>query len=185
MAADTTNALIVRDRIVIVEGLPTKSPETSFEICADNGDIVFVINSIARHAFQGTDLIEIRFPSVSVLIAQLQRISRRIRRPERALSSVPWSRCWPPYRRSQRESSFFIGSLCGFSCGRRRVRCSFSLATHLGISVVWCIERDGEDVFPVPTTFFDSAVEYLLKDQDAEQDETRNPYQPPCFHDLP
>jgi hypothetical protein len=36
------------------------------------------------------------------------------------------------------------------------------------------------------TMNFDSLCEESAnRIQEAEQDETRNPYQPPCFHDLP
>lgn len=141
-----------------------KFPKTFFELSSSGIDVVFTIRRVASHPFQASGTHSMHFPSVAILRSQLQRISNRIKEPQRALSAVPWSCCWPPYRDLKRQTSFFVGSLSSFYHGRRQHYFSFALATHLGEPVVWCVGRGlSESVFEIPPSFFDSVIMALRR----------------------
>ena len=143
-------------------------PETSFELSISGGGVALTIRSIARHPLQETNICTMHFPSVATLRSQLQHISRRIHEPRRALSSVPWPRCWPPYRLRHRQASFFVGSFSSFSHGRRQRHISFALASYLASPLVWCVSRDVSGfVFALPPTFSDSVIAALPNERNA------------------
>jgi hypothetical protein len=125
------------------------------------------MNIVANRLFDTSLSQRWSFSSKSAMRKQLERIRNRIHNPRRALASVPWSRCFPPYLRAQREISFLIGSLRVYRKGEYSLSHTLVISASFGGHPILCQGRGDhtESQFTLPVDFFDRVLVVLVENR--------------------
>ena len=135
-------------------------PTITFEIMQDQGRCELTVDIVANRLFDSSLSQRWSFSSKSAMRRRLERIRNRIHNPRRDLASVPWSRCFPPYSRAQRERSFLIGSLRVYRKGEYLLSHTLVISASFGGHSILCQGRGDylESQFTLPENFFDTVL---------------------------
>jgi hypothetical protein len=138
-------------------------PTITFEITQHQGRCELTVDIVANQLFDTSLSQRWSFSSKIAMRRRLERIKNRISNPRRALASVPWPRCFPPYSRAQREKSFFIGSLRVYRKGEYLLSHTLAISTSFGAHPIICQGRGDylESQFMLPLDFFDKVLATL------------------------
>lgn len=135
----------------------------TFKITEDQGRCELKVDIVANRLFDSSLSHRWSFSSENAMRRRLERIRSRIHNPRRDLASVPWSRCFPPYSRTQREKSFFIGSLRVYRKGEYLLSHTLVISASFGAHPILCQGRGDytESQFTLPVDFFDTVLATL------------------------